>query len=75
MARQESQADIERYNSRELWRDVAGNLRAATDGLERALGALEDLGFGPPEPIYQQIVTMGGRIDQVAQIASGEARK
>lgn len=36
-------AEIERYNRRELWRDAANHLRVAHEALEHVQGVLEDL--------------------------------
>lgn len=34
---------VEEYNKQELWRDVANHLQVATEAVEHALEALEDL--------------------------------
>jgi hypothetical protein len=39
----EDEAEIERYNRRELWRDVANHLTVAREAVEQAQGSLEDL--------------------------------
>jgi hypothetical protein len=38
-----SESEIETYNRRELWRDVASYLRIAQGAVERAQASLEDL--------------------------------
>jgi len=40
-----SEAEIEAYNRRELWHDVANHLRVAQESVEQAQGSLEDLGL------------------------------
>lgn len=43
MSEPESEAEVEAYNKRELWRDVANHLRVAQESVEQAQSALEDL--------------------------------
>ena len=39
----ESQAEIEAFNRRELWKDAANHLRVACESIDTALMALDDL--------------------------------
>jgi hypothetical protein len=39
-----SEAEIEAYNRRDLWRDAANHLTIAAECIEQAQSALEDLG-------------------------------
>lgn len=39
----ETEAEVEQHNRRELWRDVANHLRVAYESIEQAQDTLEDL--------------------------------
>lgn len=52
----ESQAEIDRHNRRELWKDVENHLAVAAEAVEQACASLDDLGAEERARLLDEVV-------------------